>query len=407
MKHLILLAMISISTLSSADDGGNSGGGGGNICLNPNTNRWQMLEEVIYPSNAPTSFSEGTKIKAPKLVPELKREINLVDLTKMGPAISARQKLNRVYGAANMAKYLDEAFLMLTHTYVENLNPIRPIEADTNGTSACGSNNTRAILVSNGRDSILAYSLWNSLSLESQEILVIHETLRLASVLYSAFTSMTNADIQKLTMEIYAGKANLPNYRFYSQYVSRTTFVSVRDWIWNMEIPTFVKFCNDKNNQAGFIGYAKINNATQRGTKKIYDLCESFRSGKDHQDFIPVAEEKEGAYEQGLTYDFYIQIHSIEDYYNCHESDKGEAYDPFDDKQFDACVATINKLFPKKILREKSEELENIQIEIAKAVYKGRAPINDYYSAPDLNRVRENILEEKKNIDGKIRTANR
>jgi hypothetical protein len=195
MKTLLTLSFVLMSQLALA---GGQDGSGGNICLDSTYRRFISLEEAQY------SFPQAKETTA---APVLKSEI--VDLAQTEAGLLALKSL-RAYAEINpeLSNALMELFPKLLEVKAIEGHFGRAYQADTlQIRKRCVSGTARAVLLTTKDGTVqVSRSFWNLLSVQSQHILLVHETIRFAQVLTDWGAGIDNRALQEMTALIVKGQ---------------------------------------------------------------------------------------------------------------------------------------------------------------------------------------------------------
>lgn len=205
---IILFTLVCSPAAVFAHEGGNHGGGGGNVCLT--ADRYKSLDEVEFPQDRIVDGSRGAKLAKGKSrnMKQLGRW-SQVELKANLAWTRALAKINALNGGdeqlrMTLSKIAKRLEMMIAISGKFPTKPIRPSYIS----GACNDRNTVAALASNDRVIFVFEDVWNKLSVGSQEILLIHEILRVGQVKYRVINS-DDSILEQATMAIFAGKKDI------------------------------------------------------------------------------------------------------------------------------------------------------------------------------------------------------
>lgn len=194
MKSLLALSFVLISQMALA---GGQDGSGGNICLDSAYQRFISLEEAQF------SFSKASTLTA---APVVKTELS--DLAQTEAGLLALKSL-RAYATTHpeLSAALLELFPKLLEVKVVEGHFGRAYEADTlKIREKCVPGTARAVLLTTPDGTVkVSRPFWNLLSVQSQHILLVHETIRFSQMFTDWGAGIDNRSLQEMTAAIVRG----------------------------------------------------------------------------------------------------------------------------------------------------------------------------------------------------------
>jgi hypothetical protein len=217
MKFLALMLMFSYPAFAMAPQGGN----GGNICsFNPRAfdcgipgqacygKGYRVLEEFQFFHLATSEILTYGKSPFVKTTASpLNSRILQTDLTATTAGKRALKKFRMLERWDYIiGRKMIDAFYLLQQTYVSQKRFLLPRGAWTGMNTTCKKNTLEsAILTDDTGFTVISEGAWKVLPLQSQEVLLIHETLRLLQT-FSPWFKITDKELQLFTMSI-SGRA--------------------------------------------------------------------------------------------------------------------------------------------------------------------------------------------------------
>lgn len=210
-------------------------GSGGNVCVpkdeyltrsQMNGTRYQgerTFDEVKYSDMA---FNSELSLGVPLLKGKKIHQLTLGPIFEgeMTDSIAAGHALDKLEALSHLDKNLSEAFIRMYHLmkdiHVSERHFMVSAEVGSHSSVYCKPGTLKAVIITrpNGLTYVSA-PMWEKLPAETQEVLFIHETLRLAQLFAPWFQAVSNDELEKLTMQIYAGQLNdLQNSAFYNRF---------------------------------------------------------------------------------------------------------------------------------------------------------------------------------------------
>lgn len=228
-----LLSLFSLSAFSQGSDKGGHDGSGGNICFvkdytsckkgNCTTfTGYRLVEEIQYPhfSSLP-SFVKYNPKRLTLSVSNINPKVSITDLTLTKAGNRARKSFIKAFAFdLDLAAYMLELYRMLEMTYVIQQKFGRALDVGLEVKSVCEPSSIEAAIRTN-KDGVIILSekAWHRLPVESQQALIIHETLRFAQLYTTWFKDISNQELQKITMLVVQNKNNqLKKHSFYKKF---------------------------------------------------------------------------------------------------------------------------------------------------------------------------------------------
>lgn len=210
---------------SSSVFAGGQIGSGGNGCTLSN-GEWKSMEELIYPAIFERTLNGFEKFDFEDIPIDSFKRIKLSDYVKYS---SAFKKLNvlsfsypRTYKALmSMTRLFESAYLVQ-----------RPIEGLFEGDksflfhSACVSF-TPALMTLNSGLVVFFGDVWNQLSGQTSEVILIHEVFRLAQILHPSFKEMKNWELQMMTTLLFSGDPKSVVFQKYERLLRNSSVVEL------------------------------------------------------------------------------------------------------------------------------------------------------------------------------------
>jgi hypothetical protein len=196
--------------LSFPSFGGGQLGTGGNGCwsFKENMLQWKSFEEITFPEISKERPILFTKI----LLPETGRMTLLHSNEQEKIRLILKMRLHRI---ELLSPKVHSALLMMSQLFDVSYTIHRSVEGIFEGDAgfvphSCESFSPALISTNNGV--ILFFTpIWNKLSTISQEIIIVHETLRLAQIFHPAFQNMSNVVLQYFTYLLISD--DIPDYK--------------------------------------------------------------------------------------------------------------------------------------------------------------------------------------------------
>ena len=205
------------------------GGGGGNVCEYHIDKRrmseihqavlpdfyYRTLDEAFYPDLAPS-------VVIPVMFDGLATTqndfgigvpINVADLTSTtaGHEVSKIfDNLSKVPGQTNFSVFVKDLYRVLNFVFVTYHPYVYAYGSGVERKFCSGL--SAGIRTDNNMVTLLFDRAWINMPLESQKILLIHETLRLAQMFTPVLKDVSHLDLMKMTMLIYNGKPLKNNF---------------------------------------------------------------------------------------------------------------------------------------------------------------------------------------------------
>ena len=183
-------------------------GGGGNVCRTQfSGDRLIALDEAYVPLvNMKTNlhFKKGHSPLAIEIF-ENTSQVQQTNLVKTRAGEEVQKLLARVYKFDRDFGYeLQNLFLTLSHVYMVDAPFRGAYGVDPDEKQVCLKGTLQSVVITNefGR-TVVSKDNWNSLNFETQQIILIHETIRLAQMTRPWLMFQLDQHIYRLTMSIY------------------------------------------------------------------------------------------------------------------------------------------------------------------------------------------------------------
>ncbi len=192
-----------LATLGPVFAGGQDGNGG-NSCWLRHERITVSFEELLYPG-----------LRAEEYVSRL-------DLTSRGDRVSLLRDQQVFLTLREKYRRVREGHKLLGDALLDALNVYRdvfvfrgpPVEGFYAGSfyaagecaDSFGSPRPAIVTFRNG-GTVFVESTWNNMTATTQQIILIHETIRFLQMFHPALSSMTNLDIERFTLKVYEGES--------------------------------------------------------------------------------------------------------------------------------------------------------------------------------------------------------
>jgi hypothetical protein len=209
---LIAITSLSFSLTARSENllGGQSGNGGNGCWIRSNSGlEWKSIEELIYPEH----FQSTRPMSRAFMLPAASRyEAKSIDLSQKIQVKKAFKRLNRLsILVPRTFELLLEMSKLFEHAYIIQTNISGVFEGDISRLyPKCHYFSPAVVSLDDG--SILFFKpTWDKLSSLSSEVILVHETIRLAQLLHPAFKDLSNSELQELTALLFSTRRL--NYR--------------------------------------------------------------------------------------------------------------------------------------------------------------------------------------------------
>lgn len=201
----VLLVMIS-TAYANEFMGGQTGNGGNGCWLNTNSGiEWKSIEELTYPELIQWENRFATPVELPPYLKTAK----LVNFNSIYGAKNLYKRLERLaLIAPNITKTLKEFSRLFEVSYVVPFQLPGLFEAELKIPFKACRDFSPALMTLNDGTIIFFQPVWERLPVKSMEIIIIHETIRLAQVFHPAFRSLSNKDLQLLVSLLFSHEKN-------------------------------------------------------------------------------------------------------------------------------------------------------------------------------------------------------
>lgn len=209
MMKVLSVYVLLFSSLVFAQEGGASMGGqtgsGGNGCWSALDERgWKTLEELSYDhyfGKLRYVSSQGIQFTNPFSLPMEKEEkIKVIDLTKSRSFRKVKMAFNKVkFRAPKTHKVLVDMMELFKYVHVINAVPRGIYRGDTTSVDGDCLTFSPAMMSFKNSTIFMFRPVVMSMDEVSANILIAHETFRLAQLLHPAFDHISDADLQHLT----------------------------------------------------------------------------------------------------------------------------------------------------------------------------------------------------------------
>lgn len=202
---LLTIATLSFSLNTRSEDplGGQSGNGGNGCWIREGSRfQWKSIEELIHPEHFELArpFSQAFSLPASSVY-----QVRSMDLTKIIQAKKAFKRLDRLsVSAPKIYGILAEMIKLFEHVYVVQTNISGVFEGDISRLYPKCLYYSPAVVTLDDGTILFFKPTWDRLSSLSSEIILVHETIRLAQLLHPAFKDLSNADLQELTALLFS-----------------------------------------------------------------------------------------------------------------------------------------------------------------------------------------------------------
>lgn len=205
MIPFLLTALLSFYSLAVDPQGGN----GGNVCEleSDSTDELRPVEEAYFKFSPYKPF----QTYLPTFIPTLENKLLLYDLEKSDAGKEVTQIIEQIQMKSPiLGAVMIDHLHMLSMTYgllTDEFSSYNNIDPKDLNYCKPGTMVSAIILLSSGIYSIPLFH-WNSLSLKSQVILILHEIFRIDQVFGGFLEVYTNADLYRLTHIAYESRSN-------------------------------------------------------------------------------------------------------------------------------------------------------------------------------------------------------
>lgn len=236
---LILLTLFSFNAFSQGSDKGGHDGSGGNICFVKNHTvcvggkcktftGYRLVEEIQYSqySSLP-SMVRYYPHPLPLVKSKINEKVSHTNLAQTTAGRRAKTKLTKAFSFdPDLRNNVLQFFDILRMSYVIQNRFGEAYDVGLEVRSRCEPSSIEAAIRTNSQGVvILSQTAWNKLPVESQEALLIHETLRFAQLYTSWFKDVSNQELQRITMLVMKNKrTTLERHQFYRAFQKENYF---------------------------------------------------------------------------------------------------------------------------------------------------------------------------------------
>jgi hypothetical protein len=209
---LITVATLAFSLNARSEDllGGQSGNGGNGCWIRVNSGfQWKSMEELIHPEhfNLVRPLSLAFSLPASSTY-----RTKSADLTKIVQVRKAFKRLDRLANLTpRIYEVLSEMSKLFEYVYIIHTNISGVFEGDISRLYPKCLYYSPAVVTLDDGTILFFKPTWDKLSSLSSEVILIHETIRLAQLLHPAFKDLSNSNLQELTALLFS--ARRVNYR--------------------------------------------------------------------------------------------------------------------------------------------------------------------------------------------------
>ena len=208
-------------------------GSGGNICVARGDKRYKAFDEIKFPERASGLHRQGSEVLTGQQlnVFPILFGMHEGDLLSSRSSDNARNKiLNLAANDEVLAGILITYFDLMKDVFVASFDFEVYAEVGRYSSELCKPGSLRSVILTRPTGAILVSStLWKRLSLASQEVILIHETLRIAQ-LFSGWFDVSNDELEELTMRLYSedihGFITHPFYENFKKAISQINHLS-------------------------------------------------------------------------------------------------------------------------------------------------------------------------------------
>lgn len=182
-------------------------GTGGNGCWTLETNKltWKSIEELSHPEIIKATSFNHIKPTMPVLPTNNIKQFNLMDRFESFDPFKRFERI--AYSNPHFHRLLRNLSKLFQVSYLVQVNVEGVFEGDVKKLHKKCVGFSPALMTMPDGSIVFFRPIWNRISTLSAEIMLIHETLRLAQTFHPAFDKMTNAELQLIT-SLFFGERN-------------------------------------------------------------------------------------------------------------------------------------------------------------------------------------------------------
>lgn len=229
-------------------------GSGGNICLPKTQKNYRALDEIYYPSQVVNKNRDDSLGKSPIIQPSIDSAQFKNGRGDLASTLAGKKVLEKIREIKKLdsefANELENLLYILKDVYILESDFLNHYGSETDPDGKCEELSLRASMISTfAGQSVVSKKLWNRLGFTSQQVVILHEALRLAQVSRFWFIASSDQDVYLLTMTIMSGNMKLLSsnrlYLNFKEMLPKTPTAKINERI--LSLKNEVVACLKKN----------------------------------------------------------------------------------------------------------------------------------------------------------------